>query len=107
MKTTAKRLLGARIKELRTGRGLSQEELAEMVGVDPKHLSRIETGLNAPTVDRLEILAYSLGVEIHTLFRFGHLDNQKAQLERIEDMLKRLDESDLKVVYRIVQSLVN
>lgn len=44
MKTTAKKLLGARIKELRTGRGLSQEELAEMVGVDPKHLSRIETG---------------------------------------------------------------
>ncbi|MDD2501043.1 MAG: helix-turn-helix transcriptional regulator [Geobacter sp.] len=107
MKTTAKKLLGARIKELRTGRGLSQEELAEMVGVDPKHLSRIETGLNAPTVDRLEILAYSLGVEMHTLFKFGHLDNHQAQIENIENMLKRLNESDLKMVYRVVESLVN
>jgi transcriptional regulator with XRE-family HTH domain len=107
MKTTAKILLGSRIKELRTGRGLSQEQLAEMVGVDPKHLSRIETGLNAPTVDRLEIIAYSLGVEIHSLFIFGHLDTPKAQLERIEEMLKRLDETDMKFVYRIVRSLVS
>ena len=40
----SKVLLGGRIKELRKIRGFSQEQLSEMVGVDSKHLSRIEVG---------------------------------------------------------------
>lgn len=104
MKTNAKMLLGSRIKELRHGRGMSQEQLAEIIDIDTKHLSRIETGVNAPTVDRLEIIANTLGVEVRSLFDFGHLDSQDAQLEGIDEMLKKLDENDLKVIYRIVRS---
>lgn len=36
MKTT-KQLLGARIKELRKARRLSQDQLSEKVDIDPKH----------------------------------------------------------------------
>lgn len=104
MKTGIKILLGSRIKELRHGRGLSQERLAELIDIDTKHLSRIETGVNAPTVDRLELIARALGVEVRSLFDFGHLDSQDAQIDGIEGMLKELDENDLKVVYRIVRS---
>lgn len=101
---SAKQLLGARIKELRRARSLSQEEFAEKIGIEPQHLSRIETGVNAPTVDRLEIIAKALGVEVRSLFDFGHLDSRDTQLEGIEEMLKELDENDLKVIYRIVRS---
>lgn len=104
MKTNVKMLLGNRIKELRHGRGFSQEQLAELIEIDTKHLSRIETGVNAPTVDRLEIIAKALDVEVRSLFDFGHLDSRDAQLEGIEEMLKELDENDLKVIYRIVKS---
>lgn len=106
MKTTVKKLLGSRIKELRHGRGLSQEQLAEIVDVDTKHLSRIETGLSAPTVDRLEIIADALDVEVHSLFEFGHLDNREVQLAGIDKMLKQLDGNDLKIIYRIVRSFI-
>ncbi|MEI8356296.1 MAG: helix-turn-helix transcriptional regulator [Deltaproteobacteria bacterium] len=41
MKNT-KELLGARIKEIRKARGLTQEQLAEMVDIEQKHVSRIE-----------------------------------------------------------------
>ena len=51
--TTVKKLLGMRIKELRKVRGLSQEELAEMIGIDPKHLCRIEVGNSYPSLDTL------------------------------------------------------
>jgi len=107
MKIKAKKLLGARIKELRLGRGLSQDQLAELVDVDTKHMSRIETGLSAPTVDRLEMIADALGVELRSLFEFGHLDEREEQLVGIDEMLKKLDENDLKVIYRIVKSLIS
>jgi len=101
-----KKLLGARIKELRNGRGLSQDQLAEKLNIDTKHLSRLETGANAPTIDRLEMIADALDVEVCSLFEYGHLDNRNEQSAGIEDMLKKLDDNDLKVVYRVVRSLV-
>jgi len=101
-----KKLLGARIKELRNGRGLSQEQLAERLEIDTKHLSRLETGVNAPTIDRLELIASVLDVDVHSLFEYGHLDSRCEQVSGIEEMLKQLDENDVKFVYRIVRSLL-
>ncbi len=37
-------LLGKKIKEIKKKRGLTQDFLAEKVGIDAKHLSRIECG---------------------------------------------------------------
>ncbi len=107
MKMNAKKLLGARIKELRLGRGLSQEQFAELVDIDTKHLSRIETGLSAPTVDRLEMIAAAFGVELRSLFEFSHLDEREGKLEGLDRMMRQLDENDLKVIYRIVRSFLS
>ena len=58
-----KRLLGARIKELRKRAGLSQDQLAERVGIrDSKYLSRIEVGKRYPSLDTLEKIADALHV---------------------------------------------
>lgn len=38
------------------------------------------------------------------LFDFGHLDERDVQLENIGNMLKDLDDNDLKVIYRVVRS---
>ena len=101
-----KKLLGARIKELRNGRGLSQEQLAEILDIDTKHLSRLETGQNAPTIDRLEMIAHSLGVEARSLFEFSHLDGRDEQIHNIDQMVKRLDDNDLKVLHRILRAFM-
>ena len=63
MKTT-KELLGARIKELRKAKGLSQDELSEKINIDPKHLSRIEVGKSYPSLDTLEKTANARKIEI-------------------------------------------
>lgn len=59
-----KRLLGARIKELRRKQGLSQEQLSERIKIEAKYLSRIETGNSYPSLDTLEHIANALRVEI-------------------------------------------
>ena len=43
-----KTLLGKRIREYRQKYGMTQFQLAEKLGIDDKHLSRIELGKNMP-----------------------------------------------------------
>jgi len=54
---TTKKLLGERIKELRKAKKLSQDKLSEQIGIDPKHLSRIEVGNSYSSLSTLEKIA--------------------------------------------------
>ncbi|MBQ6022587.1 MAG: helix-turn-helix domain-containing protein [Clostridia bacterium] len=55
------------IYELRTGRGLSQDELAEKVFVTRQAVSRWETGETVPNTETLKLLSDLFGVSINTL----------------------------------------
>ena len=55
------------IFELRTKRGLSQEELAEKVFVTRQAVSRWETGETIPNIDTLKLLSKLFDVSINTL----------------------------------------
>jgi len=62
-----KRSLACNVSRLRKAKGLSQEQLADMVGVSRVHLARIETGVYIPKADLLYSLADILGVTTDTL----------------------------------------
>ena len=55
------------IYELRTKKGLSQEELAEKVFVTRQAVSRWENGETIPNIDTLKLLSQLFGVSINTL----------------------------------------
>ena len=57
------------LRELRTGRGLTQGQLGELAGMDQAAVSRIETGRQAVTLDQLKALARALGVRVEDLVR--------------------------------------
>ena len=61
---TLKQDLGQRIQKLRKDKKITQEQLAEMVGIDPKNISRIEKGNNYPTAENLTSIAKALHVDI-------------------------------------------
>lgn len=79
----SKELLGARIREVRKGLKMSQEQLSEMVDVDPRYISRIERGNCFPSLETLESIAHSLRVEMRELFDYGHLANKQDCQEEI------------------------
>jgi transcriptional regulator with XRE-family HTH domain len=54
--------IGERVRQRRDALKLTQEQLAAETGVTPQHVSRIENGLNEPSLDLLVRLAQSLGV---------------------------------------------
>ncbi|MBM4422449.1 MAG: helix-turn-helix transcriptional regulator [Chloroflexi bacterium] len=59
---------GQRIRELRKERGLSQESLAELCGLDRTYISGIERGLRNVALRNIDALAQGLGVSISELF---------------------------------------
>ena len=56
-----------RLKELRTKKGLSQDELADRVFVTRQAVSRWETGETVPNTETLKLLSNLFGVSINTL----------------------------------------
>lgn len=60
--------IGQRIKFFRKKRTLSQEQLAEMVNMETKSLSRIESGHNYPMYENLVLISSALGIEPWQLY---------------------------------------
>jgi len=60
---------GLRLKELRSKRGLSQTELARLVGVTPSTISQVESNLIYPSLPALMKMAEVLSVEISSIFQ--------------------------------------
>ncbi len=59
---------GARMKQLREERGLSQSQLADAVDVERNHIYRIESGKTNPTIGLLRDIAEALGISLAELF---------------------------------------
>ena len=63
--------LGLRLKQLRAKRGLSQTELARLVGVTPSTVSQVESNLIYPSLPALMKMAEVLSVDISSFFQEG------------------------------------
>ncbi len=101
-----KKLLGARIKELRKRADLSQDQLAEKVSIDGKYLSRIEVGKRYPSLELLDGIAYSLNVEMKELFYYLHHDNAEASPNGIADLTRTANSDELKLIHRLIHAVL-
>jgi transcriptional regulator with XRE-family HTH domain len=100
---TTKELLGARIKELRKRRGLTQEQLAERIDLAARYISLIEVGRASPSLETMEHIARAFGIEIKEMFDFMHLEPEESSAEGLKHYLERMDERDKKLLLRIAK----
>jgi transcriptional regulator with XRE-family HTH domain len=61
------REVGNRIKALRQAKGVTQDQLAELAGLNRAHLYRLENGKQSMTLRTLKIIADTLGVRVRDL----------------------------------------
>jgi len=66
--------IGARLRALRTERGLSQGDIEKSTGLLRCYLSRLENGHSVPSLETLERLAVALGVPLYQIFYRGEED---------------------------------
>ena len=84
-------LLGKRIREIRKSQNLTQDALAEMVGVESPSISNIENGKYYPTNENLQKIAEVLKVKPYELYMFEHL---KPVDELKDEMFQALDNNE-------------
>ncbi len=99
-----KKLLGKRIKELRQKKHYTQENLAEILGIGERNLSKIECGVNFMSAETLEKLVHALDVSYKELFDFEHLNPEVMKKNELIDAIKR-DYVDIELMYRIYSAI--
>ncbi len=87
--------LGQKIQLLRKKRRLTQEQFAEMIGIDPKNVSKIEIGANYPSPETLTSIAKALEVDIYELFVF----KQELSPDAMRTEITRAIENDKTAFY--------
>jgi len=95
-----------RLATIRKDRGLTQDTLAERVGVHVSQIRRYEAGTSAPTLDVLRKLAIALSVSADTLVfdknERGPDDDLRLQFEATA----RLSDEEKQTVRRVLESLL-
>lgn len=98
--------IGQRIKTIRTKKGLTQEQVAEMVGISQKHLSRIEKGYHKPRFDMIIKIAEALNVPTDAFARDLSDSDVDVFIEGIRPSIEKLNEKQLEYLRKNIVLLV-
>ena len=101
-----KKMFGARLKEIRNKKGMTQERLSETVGINPKYLSSIERGKENPTFNTVLKLTEALNVSLDEIFTDIDIEDPKNRRLAIDTLLDTADDEQLKLAYRIVSVIL-
>ena len=101
-----KEMIGSRIREIRNKKGITQDQLAERVGISSKYLSSIERGKENPTLSTILKLARSLDVMPAEFFTHLEIEDPAKRKSMIIEMLDGADETQLKLVYRVLTVMI-
>ena len=101
-----KEYLGQRIQEIRKRRGLKQAELAELLDIDSKHMSKIECGRSYPSFELLDKISKVLNTTAATLLDTEHLCPREVLLGKIHDLLQNAPEDAVRRAYKILKEIL-
>lgn len=102
--------IGKKIKSIREAKGMTAKQVITAVDMGAPMYSRIENGVNEPSLSTLEKIARALGV---TLSDFFDTDNKLADvnsydasiMEKIK-LVEVLNDEEKKIVFSLVDALV-
>lgn len=77
------RTLGEQIRRARIEKGLTQKQLADLLGVKNNSISDWEKGKSKPHVDIIELLMGVLDVDANTLLGWSEPEQRKAEAEAL------------------------
>ncbi|MBO8431520.1 helix-turn-helix transcriptional regulator [Spirochaetes bacterium] len=103
-----KKCFGQNVQKYRKYRNLTQEKLAELVGVDVTSISAVETGKYFPSADNLARIVEVLQVQFSDLFEFDSLMANEEMFNDIVEMLTSFkgDKKRLNAVRNFVKTLI-
>ena len=89
--------IGKFIAELRKSKNMTQQQLAEKIGVSFKTVSKWETGRGMPELSTLKPLSDELGITINELLNGEKIKKEEYLNKLEENMIATIDYSDKKI----------
>lgn len=110
--------LGLRIKTMRMSRGLTQQQLAEMINQSQSSITMYETGRREPEMDVLEALADVFNVPMTAFMPQGDVDlsasdvdvleaiHQNPRLGLLFDRQRKMSRADIEFMLQMADRIV-
>lgn len=99
-------ILSQNIKEKRKAMGITQYELAEMLDVEDKYISRLETGTSTPSFALLEKLSNILNINLSEFFITENTSTKEELINKITSLLKRTNIKNLTIILKVVEGII-
>ena len=98
------KVLGQRIRNYRTAKGLSQEKLAELSGCHPTYIGQIERGEKNATIESIEKISAALKISLSKLFeKIGTQENEARNIPlECYEFLSSKTKEEQEHIYRIL-----
>ena len=100
------KLLGSRIKSLRVLKGLSQDKLGELSGMNGKYLGEVERGNSNISIMNLSKVADVLEVPFLSLLSIDHERDRGELVKELHQMIDGADDGHLKLIYRVLEAVL-
>lgn len=97
--------IGIRIRKYRKAINLSQEQLAELVGISPTHMSHIETGSTKLSLPVLVKISKTLSVKIDDIIYEQPHQTDDSLEQEIYDLFSLCTPQQQKVLFDIIKSI--
>lgn len=100
--------IGKKIKKIRNAKGLTAKEVISAVGLGAAMYSRIENGVNDPSLSTLEKIGKALGVKLSDFFetddKLVDVNSYNGSLMEKVRVIENLSEEEKKTVFSIVDA---
>mgnify|MGYP000059487031 CR=1 FL=1 len=101
-----KQKFATNLKNIRKSRRLTQEQLAEAVGVDFRYISYIENAKSFPSCDLIERLAGALNTDYSELFCFDNEVSREELENNVINIIRILEDKKLKILYKFAKGIL-
>lgn len=98
-------LLGERIKFWRQQKNLTQEQLAEKVGVTPGFISLIEIGKRRVSLESLLSICTELEITLNELLVGNQIPQPGDYNAEFAELISRLDKADRQLMFEITKAV--
>ena len=99
------KIIGQRIRNYRTQKGLSQEKLAELAGCHPTYIGQLERGEKNATLESVEKIASAMDISLSELFDKLGKSGSNNIAAKCYDLVASKNEEEQKQLYKILQEM--
>lgn len=99
------KIIGQRIRNYRTQKGLSQEKLAELAGCHPTYIGQLERGEKNATLESVEKIASAMDISLSELFDKLGKSGSNNIAAKCYDLVASKNEAEQKQLYKMLQEM--